>query len=388
MRIGVLTGGGDVPGLNACIKAIVSGAARRDWSVVGIRRGWAGLLQLDPDQPSTLSGGTLELNRQNTRTIDRTGGTFLHTSRLDPSRISPEQVPAFVLQHGDLTRPAEEGLIDCTPHVMRVLNWLGIDDLVVIGGDTTLGYADRLSNEGVGLVGIPKTMDNDVFGTDYCLGFSTAVTRSIQFIHQLRSSAGSLERVAVIELFGRQCGETTLMASYLAGADRALIPEVPFDPRLVAELVDMDRRANPSNYAIVTISEGAYPQLRGTAAADASGGGSREREPLRAGRMLGDALSEISGEETLYQQVGYLMRSGAPDGLDLMVADNFAALALNLIDSGDEQHMVSLQHGVYASVPIRTASTGLKRVDVPELYDPRQYLPVVTRVRGKPMFLY
>ncbi|HEY1296936.1 MAG TPA: 6-phosphofructokinase [Chloroflexota bacterium] len=385
MRIGVLTGGGDVPGLNACIKGIVYGAASRDWSVVGIRRGWAGLLQLDPDQPSTLASGTLELNRQNTRTIDRTGGTFLHTSRLDPSRISADQVPATLLQRGDLTRPsADAGLVDCTPHVLRVLDWLGIDDLVVIGGDATLGYAGRLADEAVALVGIPKTMDNDVFGTDYCLGFSTAVTRSIQFIHQLRSSAGSHERIAVIELFGRQCGETTLMASYLAGADRALIPEVPFEPRRLADLLEMDRHANPSNYAVVTISEGAYP-LGSAAATPATSG---LREPPSAGRVLGDTLSELSGEETLYQQVGYLMRSGAPDGLDLMVADNFAELALSLIDGGEEQHMVSLQHGAYASVPIRTISTGLKRVDVPELYDPQQYVPVVTHVRGKPMFLY
>lgn len=271
--------------------------------------------------------------------------------------------------------------------MLRVLDWLGVDDLVVIGGDTTLGYAGRLANEAVALVGIPKTMDNDVFGTDYCLGFSTAVTRSIQFIHQLRSSAGSHERVAVIELFGRQCGETTLMASYLAGADRALIPEVPFEPGRVAQLVDTDRRSNPSNYAVVTISEGAYP-LGGVAPASAAQATSGTREPASAGRVLGAALSEISGEETLYQQVGYLMRSGAPDGLDLMVADNFAALALSLIDSGEEQHMVALQHGVYVSVSIGTISTGLKRVDVPELYDPEQYLPVVPHVQGKPMFLY
>jgi 6-phosphofructokinase 1 len=342
------------------------------------------LLHLDPDQPSTLSGGTLELNRQNTRTIDRTGGTFLHTSRVDPSRVAPDRVPAFLMERGDLTRPSvDDGLVDCTPHVLRTLDWLGIDDLVIIGGDTTLGYAARLADEAVPLVGIPKTMDNDVFGTDYCLGFSTAVTRSIQFIHQLRSSAGSHERVAVIELFGRQCGETTLMASYLAGADRALIPEVPYESGRVAELLDTDRRANPSNYAVVTVSEGAYP-LGGAQAAAASGA----REAASAGRVLGDALSQISGEDTLYQQVGYLMRSGAPDGLDLMVADNFGALALSLIDSAEEQHMVALRQGVYVSVPIRTIATGLKRVDVPELYDPEQYLPVVTHVRGKPMFLY
>jgi 6-phosphofructokinase 1 len=251
---------------------------------------------------------------------------------------------------------------------------LGIDDLVAIGGDATLGYASRLAGEGISIIGIPKTMDNDVFGTDYCLGFSTAVTRSIQFIHQIRSSAGSHERVAVVELFGKQCGETTLMASYLAGADRALIPEVPFDLHRVAALLSTDRRANPSNYAVVTISEGA--SILGSEAASG------------IGRGLADALSAISGEETLYQQVGHLIRSGAPDGLDLMVADNFAALALTLIDGGEQQHMVALQHGVYASTPISTISTGRKRVDVPELYDPERYLPVVGDVRDKPMFLY
>jgi 6-phosphofructokinase 1 len=376
MRLGVLTGGGDVPGLNACIKSVVTGAARRDWSVVGIRRGWDGLLQLDPDDPSRLNTATLELNRQNTRTIDRTGGTFLHTSRVDPSRVPEDRLPDFLRQRPDLMRSsATEGLIDCTPHVMRVIDWLGLDHLVVMGGDATLGYAGRLATEGVPIVGVPKTMDNDVFGTDYCLGFSTAVSRSIQFIHQLRSSAGSHERVAVIELFGQRCGETTLMAAYLAGADRALIPEVPYEPRRVAELVGADRRSNPSNYALVAISEGTHAV-----------GGSASTS-YAAGRVLGEALSQLSGEDVLYQQVGYLMRSGAPDGLDLMVADNFAALALSLMETGEQRHMVALQQGVYTSIPIATISTGLKRVDVPELYDPRQYLPVVSHVRGKPMFL-
>jgi 6-phosphofructokinase 1 len=286
------------------------------------------------------------------------------------------------MQRGDLTRPSEEqGLIDCTPHVLRVIDWLGLDDIVVIGGDATLGYAGRLATESVPVVAVPKTMDNDVFGTDYCLGFSTAITRSIQFIHQIRSSAGSHERVAVVELVGQQCGEATLLASYLAGADRALIPEVPFNAERVAELVSIDRRSNPSNYAVVTISEGA--RAVGDTAVEpgstAMSGG---------GRMLGDAVGKLTGEDVLYQQVGYLMRSGAPDGLDLMVADNFAAMALSLIDGGEQQHMVALQRGVYASVPISSVSTGLKRVDVPELYDPQQYLPVVSHVRGKPMFLY
>jgi 6-phosphofructokinase len=387
MRIGILTGGGDVPGLNPCMKALVYGAAERDWQSVGIRRGWAGLMELNPDDPDTLATGTIELNRQNTRTIDRTGGTFLHTSRVNPARVQPRNLPSFLAERSDLTRPLDDGQLDCTAHVLRVLDWLGVDALVVLGGDDTLGYAQRLATEDVPLVGIPKTMDNDVFGTDYCLGFSTAVTRSIQFIHQIRSSAGSHERVAIVELFGRHCGETTLLASYLAGADRALIPEVPFDPRRVANLIAADRRGNPSNYAVLTVSEGAFP-LGETPVESGMEDAYGHRKLGGVGRILGESLKELTGDDILYQQVGYLMRSGAPDGLDLMVADNFAALALSLIDSGENRHMVALQNGVYSTVPIGTITEGKKGVDVPELYDPEQYLPRVRHVRGKPMFLY
>jgi 6-phosphofructokinase 1 len=387
MRIGILTGGGDVPGLNPCMKALVYGAAERDWQVVGIRRGWAGLLELDPDNFDTLGSGTIELNRQNTRTIDRSGGTFLHTSRVDPSRVPADRLPSFLKEHGQRARLTPSGTYDCTEHVLRVLNWLGVDALVPIGGDDTLAFAARLANEHVPIVGIPKTMDNDVYGTDYCLGFSTAVTRSIQFIHQIRSSAGSHERVAIVELFGRQCGETTLMASYLAGADRALIPEVPYDPMRVADLISQDRRGNPSNYAVITISEGAY-ELNTAPVASGMEDAYGRRKLGGVGRVLGETLSQLTGDDILYQQVGYLMRSGAPDGLDLMVADNFAALALAQIDSNQTSHMVALQRGVYTSVGISTISEGVRRVDVPELYDPERYLPRVRHVRDKPMFLY
>jgi len=388
MRIGILTGGGDVPGLNACIKGLVYGAAERDWQTVGIRRGWAGLLELDPDNPSTLASGTLELNRQNTRTIDRAGGTFLHTSRVDPEHVPEQRLPAALAGRGDLIRATDaEGSVDCTPHVLRVLDWLGVDALVPIGGDETLRYALRLARENVPIAGVPKTMDNDVVGTDYCLGFSTAVSRGIQFIHQIRSSAGSHERVAIVELFGRHCGETSLLASYLAGADRALIPEVPFDPRRLADLISQDRRSNPSNYAIVTVGEGAY--MRGGGPVESGMEDAYGRRRLGGiGRVLGEALNALTGDDVLYQQVGYLMRSGAPDGLDLMVADNYAALALNLIEEDQQQHMVALRNGVYTSVPISSISDGVKRVDVPELYDPDQYLPRVRHLRGKPMFLY
>jgi 6-phosphofructokinase 1 len=386
MRIAVLTGGGDVPGINPCVKALVYGAIERDWQVVGIRRGWAGMLELDPDRPDTLASGTLELNRQNTRTIDRSGGTFLHTSRVDPSHVRGDRLPD-VLRPAGASQAFADDQYDCTPHVLRVLDWLGADVLVAIGGDDTLAYAVRLSRENVPVVGIPKTLDNDVFGTDYCLGFSTAVTRGVQFIHQIRSTAGSHERVAVVELFGRQCGETSLLASYLAGADRVLIPEVPFDVLRLADLISADRASNPSNYAMLTVSEGAFPA--GGAPIESGMEDAYGRHRLGGvGRVVGEALSRATGDDILYQSVGYLMRSGAPDGLDLMVADNFAVMALSLIEAGETSHMVALQRGVYTSVPIETTSQGVKRVDVPELYDPERYLPRVRQVRGKPMFLY
>jgi 6-phosphofructokinase 1 len=387
MRIAVLTGGGDVPGINPCIKALVYGAAERGWQVVGIRRGWAGLLELNPDEPDTLANGTIELNRQNTRTIDRSGGTFLHTSRVDPAHMRPDKVPDFLAERADLSRSVDGQWRDCTPHVLRVLEWLGADVVVPIGGDDTLAYAERLARESVPIVGVPKTMDNDVFGTDYCLGFSTAVTRSVQFIHQIRSTAGSHERVAIVELFGRHCGETSMLASYLAGADRALIPEVPYDVQRLADLISADRAANPSHYAILTVSEGAYP-VGGAPIESGMEDAYGRRKLGGVGRVLGEALSNATGDDILYQSVGYLMRSGAPDGLDLMVADNFAALAVDLIESGETRHLVALQQGVYTSVPIEEITHGVKRVDVPELYDPDQYLPRVRHVRGKPMFLY
>jgi 6-phosphofructokinase len=370
MRIGILTGGGDVPGLNPCIKAVVYHAIERDWQVVGIRRGWAGLLELDPDEPGSVATNTLELHKYNTRTIDRTGGTFLHSSRTNP---------------GNVRRDGE--VKDCTPKVLNNIERLGLDLLIPIGGDDTLSYGERLSREGVPIIAIPKTMDNDVHGTDYCIGFSTAVSRSVAIINQLRSSAGSHERIAIIELFGRNCGETSLLASYLAGADRAIIPEVPFDPQRLAELLMEDKHANPSNYAIVTISEGAH-MLGGAAVeygeADAYG----HRKLGGIGLIAGDALKKITGEDILYQQLGYLMRSGPPDSLDLMVPVNYASVALRLADRHEFGRLVVLQDGRYTSAPIGITQEGIKRVDVDELYDPDRYLPKVRQVEGKPMFLY
>ncbi len=271
--------------------------------------------------------------------------------------------------------------------MLRNLEILGIDRLIPIGGDDTLSYGERLHSEGFPVIAIPKTMDNDVYGTDYCIGFSTAVTRSVQFINQLRTSTGSHERIAVIELFGRNSGETSLISSYLAGVDRALISEVPFDPERLAALVVEDKKRNPSNYAMVTVSEGAHMvggKVVEYGEADAYG----HRKLGGIGEITGEALKKITGQHIINQRVGYLMRSGAPDALDLMVGFNYAHLAMDLITSGASGRMVALRDGTYTHIPMSSVTSGVKRVDVSELYDKENYLPKVRSVLGKPMFLY
>jgi 6-phosphofructokinase 1 len=382
MRLAVLTGGGDVPGLNPCIKAFVNRVHGAGHEVVGIRRGWAGLLELDPDDPSSEAEHIQRLDPAIVRTIDRTGGTVLHTSRTNPGGVRPKEVPPFLAD-----RVTGDGPFDFTDHVLRAIEKLGVDALAPIGGDDTLSYALRLHDEGVPVIAIPKTMDNDVHGTDYCIGFSTAVTRGVQFIHNLRTSSGSHERIAVIELFGRYSGETSLITAYLAGVDRAVISEVPFDiDRLAALLLD-DKRENPSRYAMVTVSEGATPakgELVLSGEADAYG----HRKLGGIGLLLGEALKERTGEDIIYQQLAYLMRSGSPDSLDLMVATNYAVMAADLALEGDTGRMVSLRNGTYTTVPISAVREGVKRVDVDELYDEDEYRPKVRHVLGKPMFLY
>jgi 6-phosphofructokinase 1 len=383
MRIAVLTGGGDVPGLNPAIKAIVNRAMDNGYEVLGVRRGWAGLLEYDlTKEPRDNWDCTAPLDRGAVRRIDRTGGTFLHTSRTNPGRVKASAVPDVVSADD---RKGED-LVDCTKHVLKVIEKLGINCLIPIGGDDTLSYGERLHREGIRVIAIPKTMDNDVYGTDYCIGFSTAVTRSVEFIHNLRTSAGSHERIAVVELFGRNSGETSLIAAYLAGVDRALISEVPFDIVRLAKLVMEDKASNPSNYAMVTVSEGAHPidgQVLETGEADAYG----HRKLGGIGKEVGDALKELTGKNVIIQQLGYLMRSGVPDSLDLMVAANYAQMAMGLVERGESGRLVCLQRGVYSDVPIATLSQGKKRVNVAELYDSDSYRPKVRHVFGMPMFL-
>ncbi|MGH2526347.1 MAG: 6-phosphofructokinase, partial [Actinomycetota bacterium] len=317
MKVGILTGGGDVPGLNPCIKAATLRALEEGHEVVGIRRGWAGLLETDVDDPDSITRNITPLDAGAVRTIDRSGGTVLHTSRTNPAKVRTTDEPAFL----KLGRESDDPR-DHTPHVLDVIGKLGINALIPIGGDDTLSFALRLHAEGVPVVAIPKTMDNDVHGTDYCIGFSTAVTRTVNFVHQLRTSAGSHERLAVVEVFGRYSGETSLVSAYLAGVDRAVISEVPFDIERLAALLLEDKGKNPSNYAMMTISEGATlvggEMVMGDKE-DAYG----HRKLGGIGQVTGEMLHSITGDGIINQHLGYLMRSGSPDSLDLMVAINY-----------------------------------------------------------------
>jgi 6-phosphofructokinase 1 len=382
MRIGILTGGGDVPGLNPCIKAVVNRVSEAGHSVVGIRRGWGGLLYANPEDPASWNDHMLELTPATVRTVDRTGGTFLHTSRTNPGRVGPGDVPDFLADQAD-----GDGPFDFTEHALKVVDKLGIDVLIPIGGDDTLSYGLRLHEEGVPVIGIPKTMDNDVHGTDYCIGFSTAVSRGVQFIHNLRTATGSHERIAVVELFGRYSGETALVTAYLAGVKRSIISEVPFDIDHLAELLVKDKAENPSNYAMVTISEGAR-LLGGEMVLSGSEDAFGHRKLGGIGALTGELLKERTGEGIIFQQVAYLMRSGSPDSLDLMVALNYAVMAADLAMEGASGRMVALRGGTYTSVPISVTGEGVKRVDVDELYDVENYRPKLRHVTGKPMFLY
>jgi 6-phosphofructokinase 1 len=382
MRVAILTGGGDVPGLNPCIKAAVNRIHDDGSEIVGIRRGWGGLVACNPDDPDTLAENVIPLDPGRVRTVDRTGGTFLHTSRTNPGKVKGSEVPDFLKDHYE-----GDGPHDLTPHTLRVLETLGIDALLPIGGDDTLSYGLRMHNEGVPVIAIPKTMDNDVHGTDYCIGFSTAVTRGVEFIHNLRTSTGSHERIAVIELFGRYSGETSLVTAYLAGVDRALISEVPFDVDKLAGLIMSDKKTNPSNYAMLTISEGATVvggEVHLSGEADAYG----HRKLGGIGQTVGEMLKARTGEGIILQEVAYLMRSGRPDSLDLMVATNYAVMAADLALDGSTGRMVALRSGTYTNVPISVTGEGVKRVDVDELYDSDNYRPKVRHVGGKPMFLY
>jgi len=366
VRIGLLTGGGDVPGLNPCIRSITLSADALGWQVTGFRRGWEGVLGIDPSDPASVAANSLELTREGVRGIDRMGGTILHTSRTDPRTLA----------EGDQTR-----------RVLETLSKLGIDAMITLGGDGTLRFSAHLAAQGIPVVSIPKTMDNDVYGTDYCIGFSTAVSRSVEAINALRTTVESHERIGVVELFGRRSGETALLAGFLAQVDRTVIAEVPADLEILLPLLAEDKASNPAAYAMCVVSEGAI--LKG--GAEGEGELSRpasERSEAGIGQQLGAAIKARLGSGTVIQELAYLMRAGEPDAMDRMVGFAFGGLAVQLLQRGETGRMVTLTSGNYGHVPIDTLLQGRKSVDVGGLYDPASYRARLMRIEGMPMFLY
>jgi 6-phosphofructokinase len=383
-RIGILTGGGDVPGLNACIKTVAMRCADEHVEILGIRKGWQGVVDLDPDNGAADEQALVKLTPNVVRTIDRFGGTMLHSARTNPSKMKEKVLPAgYVL---DPAHRDAKGRYDLTARVLRTLERLRFDALVVIGGDDTLSYAARLDLEGFPTVGIPKTMDNDVTGTHYCIGFSTAVTRSVDFITDLRTPAGSHERIAIIELFGRTSGESALLTGYLSGADRVLISEVPFDVEKVVRFAREDQDANPSRYCVIVISEGAHP-VGGVVMESGEPDAYGHRKLGGVGEWLSEEIRKRSGRETMVQRLAYLMRAGSPDSLDRIVAINYGNFAFELLRAGRHGVMTAIVDGCYAAVPLQRVTAGPRHVDVESFYDGERYRVKLDRVEGEPMFL-
>src|SRR5688500_13695911 len=386
--LAILTGGGDVPGLNPAIRAITVRALREGFRVVGIRRGWGGLVDMVRDESADNSQNFQLLTEETVNRAGRTGGTFLHTSRTRPSHLPREAVPPH------LADTCTADVNDATPEVLRNLEYLGVDYLIPIGGDDTLSYAQRLHQEGVRVVAIPKTMDNDVPGTDYCIGFSTCVTRTIEMTHQLRTSAGSHERFLLIEVFGRYAGFTALLPTMAAAADRCVIPEHPFDVERLTELLVYDRNRHPSRYAVALVSEGARMQHQQAMSFE---GAEKDQYGHRKLGGIGDSVSALLQElsprfnhgrriNVVNQRLGYLVRSGDPDALDSIVPMAFGNIALDLILQQQFGRLVSVHRGFYDSVPITSVTSEKKVVDVKKYYNTERLRPIYDFV-GAPLFI-
>jgi 6-phosphofructokinase 1 len=386
--IGILTGGGDVPGLNPAIRAITIRALHEGYRVLGIRRGWAGLVDLVPEKDADNSGCVMVLTEDVVNRIGRTGGTFLHTSRTRPSHLPKAIVPARLAD-----RYSDE-INDVTPDVLRNLEFLGIDVLIPIGGDDTLSYAQRLHTEGVKIVAIPKTMDNDVPGTDYCIGFSTCVSRTIELTHSLRTTAGSHERFLVIEVFGRYAGYTALLPTMAGAADRCVIPEHAFDIEHLLRLLVYDRTRNPSKYSVVLVSEGARMKHEEMSFVSEEKDQYGHRKLGGIGDKVSALLKDLSPRlndgrriNVVDQRLGYLVRCGDPDALDAIVPMAFGNLALDLILSGSFGRLVSLRNGVYDSVPIDVVTGRKKVIDVEKYYDTDRLRPRYGTLLRQPLFI-
>ncbi len=383
-RIGILTGGGDVPGLNAVIKSVVYRATASGGEVVGIRRGWEGLTHVrvgDEPHPDYIRPH----DPRNTRTIDRTGGTILHTSRTNPRRMRENGLPPGLDRSRLPGLEADEGVYDLTPIVVENIEALGIDVLVSIGGDDTLSFSEALTNVGVPLVAIPKTMDNDVQGTEYCIGFSTAITRAKEAINRQRTTLGSHERIGVFRIFGRDAGFTALYTAYVTSG-RCVIPEAPYDLDRLSALLAEDHANNPSHYGFVITAEGAIWQgarMQDVGEADAFG----HRHKANIGEALAEEVRRRTGIGTLASELTYDLRSGEPDSLDAMVAITFANVAMDLVEEGRTGRMVAIRDGKYGDAPLPDPALGPRTVDVETMYNVERFRPRYDGKHGDPMLL-
>ena len=386
--IAVLTGGGDVPGLNPAIRAVTFRALREGYHVLGIRRGWGGLINVVPEKGADNSEHVVDLTEDMVNRAGRTGGTFLHSSRTNPIKVKRAGVPEPL--KGKYTADVN----DLTPDVLKNLDFLGVDYLVPIGGDDTLSYAVHMDKQGVKTIAIPKTMDNDVPGTDYCIGFSTCVTRTLQMTHNLRTSAGSHERFLVLEVFGRYAGFTAMLPTMAGAANRCVIPEHKFDIDQLTELMVKDRVKHPSNYAVVLVSEGAMftggEMVFQDQAADAFG----HKKLGGIGDLVSAELKARSpkfngGEavDIINQRLGYLVRSGEPDAIDSIVPMAYGNLVLDLIKDGLYGRLVVLKNGRYDNVPLEVVTSSKKLVDVARHYDTERLRPRYERFEMQPLFI-
>ena len=387
-KIGILTGGGDVPGLNGVIKTVVYRAAQAGRQVTGIRRGWEGLTHLNFDDAASVTKYVMPLDRENTRAIDRTGGTILHSSRTNPVKM--KKVPAFLsataFPSKEVTKDGQTSTVyDMTSQTIRNLEKLEIEYLVAIGGDDTLSYAAHLDRAGFKVVAVPKTMDNDVRNTEYCIGFSSAINRATDAIERQRTTVGSHERIGVFRIFGRDAGYTALYTSYVCSM-RCCIPEYNVDPKKLIDLLQEDKQTNPSAYAMVVLSEGAEwegYQVQAVGEADAFG----HRKKANVAEELAALIKKQTGDETIVSDLTYDLRGGPPDFVDKMVAATFGGMAVDLINEGRHGIMTAISEGCYAAVEIPDPKLGPRRVDVARMYDTERYRPSYTGKAGVPLFL-
>jgi ATP-dependent phosphofructokinase / diphosphate-dependent phosphofructokinase len=387
-HIGILTGGGDVPGLNSVIKSVVYRGAELGCEVTGIRRGWEGLTHVNLGDPESKARYILPLNRDNTRNIDRTGGTFLHTSRTNPTKMK-NVPPAMQGQKFEARESTKKGVTstvyDVTPGVLKNIEMLGLDYLIAIGGDDTLSYAAELDRKGMKVLAVPKTMDNDVRNTEYCIGFSTAITRAMNAIDRQRTTVGSHERIGIFRVFGRDAGYTSLYTAYVT-AIRCCIPEYKVDLKHLIEVLVQDKRNNPSNYSLVILSEGAEwqgYQVKEYGEPDAFG----HRKKMSVAEDLSDEIKQATGEETVVSDLTYDLRSGVPDFVDRMVGFTFAGMAMDALEQGKSGLMAAINEGRYMMEPIPDPKLGPRKVDIESMYNTERYRPKYVHKLGLPIFL-